>query len=131
MWLPQRELCWGRCSKSSEKQHPWHEHVPPLEESRRDILLVAKGCRWARGQGMPLYLPVDPAWNGWPLEEWQEGSHVCVCVCLCVLVAQLCLTLCDPMGCSLPGSSIHGIPQARILEWGAIPFSTGSSRPGH
>ena len=38
-------------------------------------------------------------------------------------VAQLCLTLCDPMGCSLPGSSVHGIFQARVLEWGAIAFS--------
>ena len=35
-------------------------------------------------------------------------------------VAQLCLTPSDPMGCSLPGSSIHGIFQARVLEWGAI-----------
>ena len=38
-------------------------------------------------------------------------------------VAQLCLTLCDPMDCSLRGSSIHGIFQARVLEWGAIAFS--------
>ena len=38
-------------------------------------------------------------------------------------------TLCDPMDCSLPGSSIHGIFQARILEWGAIAFSTRSSQP--
>ena len=38
-------------------------------------------------------------------------------------VAQSCPTLCDPMDCSLPGSSIHGIFQARILEWGAISFS--------
>ena len=38
-------------------------------------------------------------------------------------VAQLCLTLCDPMDCSLPGSSIHGIFQARVLEWVAIAFS--------
>ena len=35
-------------------------------------------------------------------------------------VAQLCLTLSDPMDCSLPGSSVHGIFQARVLEWGAI-----------
>ena len=38
-------------------------------------------------------------------------------------VAQSCLTLCDPMDCSPQGSSIHGIFQARILEWGAIAFS--------
>ena len=39
-------------------------------------------------------------------------------------VAQLCLTLSDPMNCSLLGSSIHGIFQARVLEWGAIAFSS-------
>ena len=44
-----------------------------------------------------------------------------------VLVAQLCLTLCDPMDCSPPGSSVHGILQARILEWIATLFSMGSS----
>ena len=38
-------------------------------------------------------------------------------------VDQLCLTLSDPMDCSLPGSSVHGISQARVLEWGAIAFS--------
>ena len=44
-------------------------------------------------------------------------------------VAQLCPTLCDPMDCSLSGSSVHGIFQARVLEWIAISFSRGSSRP--
>ena len=42
-----------------------------------------------------------------------------------VKVTQLCLTLCDPMDCSLPGSSVNAILQARILEWVAIPFSRG------
>ena len=46
-----------------------------------------------------------------------------------VLVTQSCLTLCNPRDCSPPGSSVLGILQARILEWVAIPFSTGSSRP--
>ena len=44
-------------------------------------------------------------------------------------VAQSCPTLCNPMDCSLPGSSLHGILQARVLEWVAIAFSRGSSRP--
>ena len=43
-------------------------------------------------------------------------------------VAQSCPTLCDPVDCSPPGSSVHGILQARILEWVAISFSKGSSR---
>ena len=41
-----------------------------------------------------------------------------------VLVAQLCLALCDPMDYSPLGSSVHGLPQARILEWGAISSSS-------
>ena len=46
-----------------------------------------------------------------------------------VKVAQLCQTLWNPMECSFPGPSVHGILQARILEWVAIPFSRGSSPP--
>ena len=45
-------------------------------------------------------------------------------------VAQSCPILCDPMGCSLPGSSVHGIFQERVLEWVAISFSGESSDPG-
>ena len=46
-----------------------------------------------------------------------------------VKVAHLCLTLCDPLDCSPPGSSVHEVFQARILEWVAIPFPRGSSQP--
>ena len=64
--------------------------------------------------------------------------NLCVCVCVCVCVCtcihaharnQSCLNPCDRVDCSLPGSSVHGISQARILEWVAISFSRGSSRP--
>ena len=44
-------------------------------------------------------------------------------------VTQLCPTLCYPMNCNLPGSFVHGILQARVLEWVAISFSRGSSQP--
>ena len=46
-----------------------------------------------------------------------------------VLVAQLCLTLCNTMDCSLPGSSVHEIFQARILEWVYISYCKGSFQP--
>ena len=49
--------------------------------------------------------------------------HVCVLSCFS------CVWLCDPMDSSPPGSSVHGILQARILEWVAIPFSRGSCQP--
>ena len=62
-------------------------------------------------------------------------SLVCVCVCVCVCarphsVAQSYLTLWHPMDCSPPGSTVHEISQARILEWVAIFSSRGSSRDG-
>ena len=57
-----------------------------------------------------------------PVEHLLYARH------MCVLVTQLCPILCDPMHCSLPGSSVHGILQTRILEWVAIPFSRGSSQ---
>ena len=53
-------------------------------------------------------------------EEWT--------VCVCTESLQLCLTLCDPMDYSLLGSSVHGITQARILEWVVLPSSRGSSQ---
>ena len=48
---------------------------------------------------------------------------MCVCVCMCGLVAQSCPTLCDLMDCSMAGFSVHGISQARIMEWVIISFS--------
>ena len=52
------------------------------------------------------------------MSEIEENYMACVCV----LVSQVCPTLCDPMDCSLPGSSVHGIFQARTLQWVAISF---------
>ena len=60
-----------------------------------------------------------------PSERFIFWERVCVCVCS---VTQSCPTLWDPMDYSLPGSSVHEIPQARILEWVAISFSRESSQ---
>ena len=56
------------------------------------------------------------------LDQILKKTKVCCC-----LATKLCATLCDPMDYSLPGSSVHGSLQARILEWVAISFSRGSS----
>ena len=66
---------------------------------------------WSSGYDSGL--PLQWAWVQ-PL-IWELRSHM-----LHVLVAQSCLTLCNPVACSPPGSSIHGILQARKLEWVAI-----------
>ena len=78
-----------------------------LEEQRENILFTLKSES-----------PV--AWKYWDLDE--------VCAVLC-LVIQLCLTLCDPIDCSPPGSSVHEILQEKILEWVAMSSSRVSSQP--
>ena len=78
----------------------------------------------------------DSNWHAW----FYNTQHLLLCfalytdgwpqyiMCVCGLVAQSCPTLCDPLDCSLPGSSVHGILQARILEWVTISFSRASSQ---
>ena len=60
---------------------------------------------------------------------YYDFFYLFYCCCCYCLGPDSCPTLCDPMDCSLPGSSVHGISQARILEWVAISFSMGSSLP--
>ena len=79
-----------------------------------------------------LCYPIDSSpprlprpWDS-PGKNTGEGCHFflqCMKVKSESEVAQSCLTLSDPLDCSLPGSSVHGIFQARVLEWGAIAFS--------
>ena len=63
-------------------------------------------------------------WLSICFQKLMRGARILLC-----LVAQSRLTLCDPMDCSPQGSSVHGILQARILEWVVIPFSRGTSQP--
>ena len=67
----------------------------------------------------------------WTSKPWLTLvlSPLCIWVTCCWLVAQLCLTPCDPMACSPPGSSVRGIFQAKILEWVAVSSSKGPSLP--
>ena len=71
--------------------------------------------------------------KGMPLQSCKAHGGMAVgfallsLTCVCTGSLQLCLTLCEPMDCSPPGSSVHGILQARILEWVALPSSRGSS----
>ena len=109
-------------------QHGW-----PVKED------LAAGARWGKGSlHLVLSLPPQVPWSSWTLwRDVQESANStggwvylgCCCGENESEVAQSCLTLCDSTDCSPPGSSIHGILQARILEWVAISFSRGSSQP--
>ena len=86
------------------------------------VTSVVSDSVWPR-RGQPTRLPSP--WDS-PGKNTGVGCHVllqCMKVKSESEVAQLCPTLSDPMDCSLPGSSVHGIFQAGILEWGAIAFS--------
>ena len=61
--------------------------------------------------------------------EFSSFSFFLVAFCVWAKLLQSCPILCNPMDSSLPGFSVHGIPQARILEWVVVPSSRGSSRP--
>ena len=83
--------------------------------------VVSDSVRPHRRQPFRLH----PSWDS-PDKNTGAGCHFllqCMKVKSESEVAQSCLTLSNPMDCSLPGSSIHGIFQARVLEWGAIAFS--------
>ena len=102
-------------------------------------------------QEVPVRLTLQPPWKSTsPIHTFHPSSHKgfrrCVCPesvqwesttgllwqllgmqwCVCMLLPQSCPTLCDPTDCSPPGSSVHGILQARILDWVVIPFSSRS-----
>ena len=68
-------------------------------------------------------------WGRIGMKRWGVFLQRALCVCVCVLVAQICPTLWNPIDCSLPGSSVHEILQARILDWIVIPSSRWSSQP--
>ena len=120
-WKPSSPtaLTYHRCAKAVQatwkwRSQPWRPRCIPkaISTSRTYRLWLSDGgCRdW-----------------GWPVwVEPPETDFGCGC---CAKSLQSCPTLYDPMDCSLPGSSVHGISQARVLEWVAISFSWGSSQP--
>ena len=95
---------------------------------------------YTRGKQAAYYLPHRSAVRLWTLTSCnfsrlsstlthpRDQRPQCACVRACS-VAQLCLILCDPVDCSPPGFSVHGILQARILEWVSVPSSRESSWP--
>ena len=93
--------------------------------------------KWTPGQGMwemnsklwALLYELSHLCEPWSLALSSAGATGWWHHTVCVLVTQACQTLCDPMDCTQPGSSVHGLLQARILEWVAISFSRGSSQP--
>ena len=135
-WEPCQESKISQCQNYSQTQAsvskgsslPQQLQGPRFEDA--GLFLWSMSCRCA------FHIPLWEIVKWIPLiEQWifkitrilrVLKFHITTEYCL---VAKLYSTLCNPMDCSPPGSSVHGISQARILEWFAISFSRGSSRP--
>ena len=118
-------------AEDNDKTCPYYMAMPPTPTHRitrcwhlRRAVRSSSSGPWApkaqSSQGLPglafaVCLEVDFISLFEPVIFSQAFMRLCVCVCL---VAQSCLTLCNPMDCSPSGSSVHGISQARILDWG-------------
>ena len=118
---------------TQEGKDPPHTHRklrtaggPQNRVCRMWPMLWDESYRWADSTRDSAVCPhVALTWKACPSERRCMSLNVqgYGVLFMCVLVTQSCLTLCDPMDGSLPGSSVHGIFQARVLEWVAISFS--------
>ena len=114
-------------SKNFQKLPWWSSALESALQCRRyQFNPWSRKIPHAAGQLIPCTTTTEPVcynfWSPCALEP------LCVCVCVCVCVRVSSLTLCDPRDCSPPGSSVHGISQARVLEWVAISWSRGFSQ---
>ena len=120
------QLCdrMDRCSPPGSSVHGFFFHAKILE---------GVAVSYSRGSSSPRDRTASPAWTGRFFTAWDNWealfslSEIIWFPCEHSIVKSLSRVLCNSKDCSLPGSSVHGIFQARILEWAAIPFSRGSS----
>ena len=131
-WLPP---CWGRAGVATARLHPGHgpRRVGRVRNflgsvSMQQICDVegASVTAWLQPRVLFDKERIIPPWGMRVGGPWRRGLSPSWNE---MLVAQFCPTLCSIMDYSPPGSSVHRVLQARILEWAAIPLSRGSSRP--
>jgi len=103
----------------TQSQHSPLPHCAPSA-------LCAHSRGWNPSWFCPLALPMSPPITD-SISQFPSKAALPECVCVCAKSLQSCPTLCDTMDCSPPGSSVHGILQARIVEWVAMLSSRVSS----
>ena len=95
-----------------------------MVKARLSVKYEGQSCRSGRGGTVRDQQELELSQFQRRKPFWTRAiDQSCMWECMHAKSPQSCLTLCIPMDCSLPGSSVHGILQARILEWVAIPFS--------
>ena len=124
-WFPQPQDCVEKPSLYEEvKSLPLGDSLPVCNTQtqvgmKKNVPGTSLVVQWLRlclpRQGVGVWFP-------------GQGTKI-LHACVCAKSLQLCLTVCSHMDCSLPGSSVHGILQARIPEWVSMPSSRGSSPP--
>ena len=120
-------------------RHSWHPDPATFcfEDMGRRCEVFSRAMKGAgsKSGSLGLWVTLHHLWA--PDAKWQNRSHDHLCVCLCLLwdmcvhakSLQWCPTLCDPVGHSPPGFSVHRIFQAWILEWVVVPSSRWPSQP--
>ena len=120
---------WGLCQPLPS---PFHgSYLPASRPQGRPALGYGRhgNCRLCHGGLLPSSDPTSYVQDP-PLTARDSGSPSMTGMCVvCAKSLQSCPAFCDSMDCSPPGSSVHGILQARILEWVAVSFSRGASQP--
>ena len=123
----------GRDPDSTSNLRAALGQIKPADPSQ---ILVRQGLfpPWLRSSGLAINHFTALTRSGCPLSVKKKTTGMLsfyptylLVFTVCVSVTQLCPTRCDPMDCSPPGTCVHGILQARILEWVALPFSRESS----
>ena len=100
--------------------NPWVRKIP----WRKKMATTLVGQRSLAGYSPWDWKELDTTW-----QLNNNNKYILIILTILTVVAKPCPILCDPMDCNLPDSSVHGIFQARVLEWIAIFFSRGSSQP--
>ena len=129
-------VCLPLCTSSAGRTPTLRSVCPPAGSGGTGM---RRACHFLFCLGFHLLVELEPALGALfcILLRGRAGATFTLCFCrpstwcttLHVVRAKSCPTLCSPVDCSPPGSSVHGILQARILEWVAISCSRGSSRP--
>ena len=114
-----RSWCWERLRAGEGDDRGWDGWMASLTEWTW-VWVDSRSWWWTGRPGVLGFMGLQRVRHNWVTElNWTELN---VYLILCLSVSKSCPTLCDPMDCSSPGSSVHAILQARILEWIAIPF---------
>ena len=103
----------------------WTKNPPAMRETEEKKQVPSLDQEYPLEEGMATERVTESETT----ERPSTAQYMLYVVCMRALSLQSCLTVYDPMGCSPPGSCVHGILQARIMVWAAIPLSRRSSRP--